>query len=446
MSITLEQLKTRCETNGLRAEIKDSQFLGDKNPRYLEIDIPEGRGIRTIEIGQNDDLEIITKSGFEKYKFVQGYEAIWSDQMKQIECEVHTGSSNNVIPNSAVLTRIGRAIGDNRDSEEITKEVLKNYKRIELPSIKDDSTISIGRSSLPHRVLSVYCRDIILERNNKDRASLSIQFNGLNITTHDIALEILEEVGNSVLFQLDLVTGLPLYLREQRERWSSIERRFLKITTKQIGAPNYEYDKEAMRLYWYARSAEQMPLLKYLAFYQLIEFYFPRYSEQEAQKIILNLIKDPLLPKNPERYAPKILSAIKTSRGGKSFGEERVQLEAVLTHCINIQELYEFIKEDNDRVNFFTSKEFEKLSKEKLPIKDFNGSNSTDFLKTVGRRVYDIRCRIVHAKDALEERPILPFSPESRLLTFDLEVIEFIAQKVLIASSRPFRFALSSTL
>lgn len=32
-----------------------------------------------------------------------------------------------------------------------------------------------------------------------------------------------------------------------------------------------EYDAEAMEFYWYAKSADNMPLLQFLAYYQVIE-------------------------------------------------------------------------------------------------------------------------------------------------------------------------------
>jgi hypothetical protein len=36
-----------------------------------------------------------------------------------------------------------------------------------------------------------------------------------------------------------------------------------------------------------------MPLLQFLAFYQVIEFYFPTYSQAEAHRKLKAILKDP---------------------------------------------------------------------------------------------------------------------------------------------------------
>jgi hypothetical protein len=54
----------------------------------------------------------------------------------------------------------------------------------------------------------------------------------------------------------------------------------------------------------------------------------------------------------------------------------------------------------------------------------------------VARRVYDIRCQIVHSKSDHKNR-LNPYSHEIKNIVYDLELIEFIAKRVLKASSKP---------
>jgi hypothetical protein len=60
---------------------------------------------------------------------------------------------------------------------------------------------------------------------------------------------------------------------------------------------------------------------------------------------------------------------------------------------------------------------------------------SFDFPKDVATRIYEIRCRIVHTKSGYDEEPLLPFDPEIRYLRFDVDLIQFLARKVLIDAS-----------
>ncbi len=50
--------------------------------------------------------------------------------------------------------------------------------------------------------------------------------------------------------------------------------------------------------------------------------------------------------------------------------------------------------------------------------------------------MYEIRCRIVHTKAGYDEQePLFPFDPEVKYLRFDIDLIEFLARKVLIDAS-----------
>jgi hypothetical protein len=56
----------------------------------------------------------------------------------------------------------------------------------------------------------------------------------------------------------------------------------------------------------------------------------------------------------------------------------------------------------------------------------------------VADRLYNIRCEIVHTKDdgdADAMQRLLPFTPEAEQIMHDIDLMQFIAEKVLIASS-----------
>ena len=69
---------------------------------------------------------------------------------------------------------------------------------------------------------------------------------------------------------------------------------------------------------------------------------------------------------------------------------------------------------------------------------NFNSADSDIRLETA-LRVYEIRCKIVHSKEEDESELILPFSAEIKNLKHDLELVEFLAKKAIIASARPLK-------
>jgi hypothetical protein len=66
-------------------------------------------------------------------------------------------------------------------------------------------------------------------------------------------------------------------------------------------------------------------------------------------------------------------------------------------------------------------------------------NKNLDMRTQLANRIYEIRCRIVHSKSdgGASEIPILlPFSKEAELLSADVQLLRFLAQKVLLAGSR----------
>lgn len=179
-----------------------------------------------------------------------------------------------------------------------------------------------------------------------------------------------------------------------------------------------------------------MPLLQFLAYYQVIEFYFPTYSQIEARKKIRSILKNPTFRPDRDADIGNILTAI-SSGSGKGFGDERSQLRATFQECVDPKELRAFLIDNEEKKSFFSSKS-KVLTSFNIPI----ANPSADLRNYVADRIYDIRCKIVHTKgDSLdgEIERILPFSKEAESLNFDIELVQFLSQKLLIAASSPIK-------
>jgi hypothetical protein len=117
--------------------------------------------------------------------------------------------------------------------------------------------------------------------------------------------------------------------------------------------------------------------------------------------------------------------------------EERKQLGATLKHCIEPALLRDFLNETEERKRYYAS-EYKRISDKRIALSDDPG-----LVDQTAERIYDIRCKVVHTKNlegSESGEMILPFSKEADLLTDDVELIKFLARKVLIASSASLRF------
>jgi hypothetical protein len=430
----LDKIKEKAESQKLKTRLykRKPDFIyeedeDDKEVNSLIIQVPEGRDFKSIVFDENDDeLKEVVKSDFEKFKFLKSFEAVWSNELGVIECEIQTDEM--VRSPRFILGRISRLFNPDGKSP-------KSKRIFEFPSPDPKIKIFLGESSQEFSILTSF-QEGHLFRSMRSRPSIRIEYD--NLKTHDEANELLKKIANSVLFQLDLAINLPLHLSLDRElfREIRISRRKARRGEIKLTKPKFEYDEEPMALYWYGRTASNMPLLQYLAFYQVIEFYFPHYSYREAQQKIKNLLKDPLFDSDKDGDVSKILGIIKTSSKGKSFGDERSQIKATINHCITDSELREFICGDEGRQDFF---DVQKKAKSAVKQKVSLANENHDIRPEVANRIYDIRCRIVHTKEEADKELLLPFSPEVKNLKHDLDLIEFITRKVLIAGGRTLK-------
>src|SRR5260370_10729869 len=171
-----------------------------------------------------------------------------------------------------------------------------------------------------------------------------------------------------------------------------------------------------------------MPLQQFLAFYQVIEFYFPTYLGLKIRDSILEIVKKPDFDPDNPTDREKLLKDIKPFISRDKMNEQS-QLKYTIESCLESQNLLNFIEIDEGIREALTNNG-NILSKHKLELDDKN----IDIRELVAKRLYDIRCKVVHTKG--DENPILPFTKEAEALNYDVELIQYIAQQVLIANSK----------
>lgn len=397
-----ERLLEKCKEYGLDASLE--RIFDNDEDTYVRVKIPNGREVRAIGFSTINRIESAISIHFEKYCFLGDYEAIMNTDTYIIE---------------AVIGRVG---GNSYGYRSFLGDDRADSPPIVLNSSDNKVEIVIGELSEAMKVF--------IPRYYSSTKSLTIT--GLGQKTHDEAVETLERIANALFFQIDLQNNRSYSLLRTRRQRRVITRRDRQSNTD-LKFPTVEYDNDPISLYWYARSATGMPLLQFLAFYQVIEYYFPTYSVEEVKQRIQAILKDPLFRYERDTDIGRILSVV--SKNGKGFGNEKDQLKATINYCINPIELRAFYEEAEDRKQFFSKKQ-KGLTNYKIPFAD----TEADLRVLTSDLIYDIRCKIVHTKiesSAEKNELLLPFSKEAELLTYDIELVQFIARKVLIAASSP---------
>lgn len=409
------QLTNRCKAAGISIE----EIIAPDEDVAYKVAMKCGRNNRWVYFSHDARIAKFLSIPFENYSFLGDFEAICSYKDGTIEAGIRL-AGNGLVTGSFLYRRL---FGLDPRSDVFDPKSAK----ITLTPAQDGlPSIEIGPSTAVFNVLAA----------SPSQWRLTIKLTDCRVATHDAAIALLNKTAGSVLFQLDMLTDVSLVLERDRRR--RLGGRSLKKKTNvatDLQYPKTEFNSAPLSLYWYGRSATGMPLLQFLAFYQVIEFYFPIYSQSEAQRKLRGILKDPTFRGDRDTDIARLLSAIHVSRSG-AFGDERSQLRATLLECIDPSALREYFEGDDDRNDFFLTKT-KSLPYHRIPL----ANPSSDLRSDVADRVYDIRCKIVHTKNDSRDGSVellLPFTQEAEQLTFDIELVQYLAQLVLVAGSAPF--------
>lgn len=406
-----DDLRNRCKAANIPFEELEPIEEGDVVAR---IGLQAGREQRWVYCFQHEDYEELLAVQFERYSFLNGLEAICAYDKGQIEAMIRP-LAGMASPRMAYARLFGISLQEFGDASSTLS--------VDLVSPSDPTTtVSL---SPPTKELCA-----LAGRYSRSNFSLKIQRDG--VTQHDQAEGIIRRLSDALFFQIDLLTDTPLSLARDRRAARARPRKRQHDAKLELKYPSTEYDSAPISLYWYARSAIGMPLLQFLAYYQVIEFYYPTYSQAEARRRLRAILKDPTFRGDRDADIGRVLSAIQVTRTG-AVGDERSQLKATLSECIDPDALKGFLTADPKRSEFLSSKT-KGLTEHKLPL----GTPNIDLRNDVAERIYEIRCKIVHTKTdprTGDLELLLPFSKEADQLQFDIELVQYLAQQVLVSAS-----------
>lgn len=390
----LAEITKRCDL--AKIEYEFSEYGEDID---LVINLPSARESRAVWVSDIFDARAFLGIEFENLVFVPGYDGVWDKKRNSLEMGITARSGFR-------LRKVLRDAGGELS--------------LDPPTILQPK-ISIGE---PSDSLG------ILTGRRGSRFSLKLEMQeGVALKTSSEALRLIERYGLSLLYQIDSVWNVAASLtRERRRRHATIIGRH----DREIGLtyPKFEYERAPISLYNYGRNAAGMPLLQFLAYYQVAEYFFPFFSKIEAQKRIRSILKRPTFRSEKDSDIGQIISAIQETRAGALY-DERTLLKATLKEVFSPNELRDFL--NKNRYSEFFKNDFKKVHSVKLTV----DSDKADIIDQVAERLYGIRCKIVHTKAgtlADELDLIVPYSEEEQYLGPDVELMSFVARRCIDSS------------
>lgn len=394
-------------------EVKEG-FLDEED--YYLLHIPSGSDKRIMYLTSPETARTLLDAEFHKLSLISDYEAIADLKSGYIEAGI---TSRDIIGATSLLERrLKKAYGQSR----ITEIDLDETTELELKvSNSDGVTLEISQAS-PR---------LVAMSRSINRISIKISL-GKEVT-HDAARRSLQSLSNSLFFQIEMESDIGLSLRKELKRrpGSKVRKRVEESSILQF--PVYEYDEAPISLYWYAKGARAMPLLQYLAYYQVVEYYFPNFTKLEAVRRARKILKTPTFRVDREADLTQLISEISLS--GKAGGSEREQLKITIGEVLTNDDVASFFSHNED-ISSIVSKKQKGITDKTINLQRKEHDHRPD----IAELLYDIRCRIVHTKNDsvnFQSDMLLPFSKAEEGLWPYITIMQFVARHSLIRSSFP---------
>ncbi|MCY1042122.1 hypothetical protein OV208_12425 [Corallococcus sp. bb12-1] len=381
-----DDLTARCKAAGLDIRYEEPEEYGMASGHII-FD-PAEPDEWTVAIISPIEEEILLKSEFEKYRPTPGYDGMWSKSNRTIECELVCKSP--ILTGDNELTSLAYACHLPRDS-------FNNPGfRFEIPTPQGGPTVSIGWSSAELLIWRGASPSIHLI--SQTARTPSIRIGGVSVATKQDARKLLEQYGASALLELD-VQGFVSRLRTHQP-W---EFRFTTDKPRQLQTITTTPSIEAANLYWQGRFSDGISAT-FICYYQVLEYFFPKFSPQ---------------PNPPPKNKPK----------------EVVMLENTIRSIISNDELRSLLESDSHLKSYYL-KTTQDISPESIPLANTN----SNLINSSAKRIYSIRCMLVHKKSGHGGSVLLPLSPEVSKLKNDTRLVKKLAQICLRKTSTPLPF------
>ncbi|MGV9213844.1 hypothetical protein ACTFTM_18475 [Micromonospora sp. RB23] len=407
-SISVEWRSYDWTRDALSGVAKDVEWV-------LIVSLPSGgKDQRRFSVSARSAEEWLA-SNFDNWIFLKDYGAVFDRSKNFIEALVRAPrlSLSNIIHS---LHR------------QATRKSMTDF----LQAVPSENTMKIscnGNALVVDAELSPVSPGLGAAEGSSSSMSLKLALNAP--VTYEAAVSLLERFSAALFFELDMLYDAPLSLRESKaQRLRSTMRHRIPDNLRMPTSPKNSYPAEATSLYTYGRSANDMPLLQYLAFYQVLEYFFPIYSRSETVRRFQRRLKDPVFDPNNESQIATLVSFLNSEARALQYEEE--QLKATLDACIDDDSIRRFFDQFEGCRDFLAKKN---ALKGVSHLVFTEHGNVPPLVNQVAARIYQIRCRIVHAKEDGGPRGVeilLPYSAEAKMLRHDIDFVRWIAQRVLI--------------
>lgn len=302
---------------------------------------------------------------------------------------------------------------------------MESANGTEVITIGDPSTMFVLHMLNNQSSGRFFRRYISMGRRRGDEVNPLSQF--LRIKTLKIATEnskklpIMVRLAEAATFNFGFVHGVAFNFTPS---WETTRYSLRRRPDENPNFPQQYYEPELINYYNLGLGTDSV-VLTYLAFYNILEYFYPLVAENELHnKIKENIIQ----PDFSVKKRVKLRKLVKDISKLENKLNERESLKLVLSEYFEIDELIGWITDFEHEFGVYYT-EWVNLfgTRKKLEVTVDNIING------LGSRIYSVRNALVHNKEG-EIGRFIPYTEHDEILMKEIPLLRFIAEQLIIRS------------
>ena len=407
MKEQIEQLKTEYS---LSIEERKVQYPDEEiRTMYLVHGLKEKESIDFL-IREESDVDVL-KELLEKAPYLYSdFIGTYSDSSIQIVL-------------STVSYRSFRGI----DRDEEGKEIIK----IKLNYFKNELDISL-KLATSDDLISKYSQILRGARRYSRRAPLIIQIDNYDKITGEGIENDTRNILNSVLFDIEYTYGLgfeTINIDSLTRRYFRRNDQFSELPSEQINLVYKKYIPELIEYFHIGEKVDYLPF-KFICYYHVIEYFSDKSAYYVVSDYLKKLLLKPDFHTKTNHYVNQAINFFK--KESDRYTSDKIKVERVLRQFITREELAEQLNNLGIIDHFETEATLECSKTLKLPKIDF--STDSNFFGNLTKRIYSVRCSIVHSNPDFDETKAIPFVPTTKNMEI-LRMQEFSKTNIIYKSN-----------
>lgn len=276
----------------------------------------------------------------------------------------------------------------------------------------------------------------ILQLKGSVSSQYIIQIKGLIKKNEEQFSEDLRKILNCFLFDLTYnyqISLEPISFETLRRRSPNRKKR-INLPDTPVKIIYKEYIAELIEYFYIGDKVDYAPF-RFICYFHIIEYFSDKSAYFLAAKKLKSLMLKPDFHINTDKYVSSAINFFKLE--STKFTGDKVKIKRVLNQFIDKDELEEYLKEI-DLLDYFKENITIKCSKD-LNLPGLKFESNSKFEESLTKRIYSMRCSIVHSNPDFDESKAIPFKPTAEnmnILRKENEMMFAIARQIILESKQ----------